>query len=299
VTEFITIVTKSAGSGKQTGTHDPELFKIIERALGGEVVSCQLVTSLLGPIPRRAYRVTLKDGRGIKVRQVSNEGRAEKIASALGQLNPKHFPQLFAREGTTLLLQWMPGKVLNTFAPDDGLYRACGRLLAEIHLTPFEGAIDPKELLLEILPRTLSDVAQMVAWGLLSPEEGAELSLRLQTRIPSDGIPTLIHGDYCGENLILDQKQNICSIDNEALNIGLPEADIARALLRWNLSGREREIFLSGYGELRSLEEYYLSSRFWRQMSLIRSVRFRFRCPGVDHQPELSRLKQTLVEAAP
>jgi hypothetical protein len=65
------------------------------------------------------------------------------------------------------------------------------------------------------------------------------------------------------------------------------------------LTGREREVFLAGYGELRSLAEYYLSDRFWRQMSLIRSVRFRFRCPGVDHRPELSRLKQTLIEAAP
>jgi hypothetical protein len=93
----------------------------------------------------------------------------------------------------------------------------------------------------------------------------------------------------------LDSKA-IYSVDNEALAIGFPEADIARALLRWDLSGAGEQAFLTGYQTLRSLESFNTTRRFWQQVSLIRSVRFRYRCPSADPLPFLNKLKQTLQE---
>jgi hypothetical protein len=278
---------------------DPALFTIIENALGSPVASCQLVTSLPGPFQRFAYRAALKDGRIIKVRRVRDEEKAELISLLLARLGQKHFPQLLARVGPILLLPWLPGKTLNSVSPAKAVYRICGRMLAEIHLIPPPGEMDAEGLLSELLPRLLSDIGKMQDWDLLAPEEAEELSRQLQLGPPAEGTPGIIHGDFCGENLVQGPKQQVFSIDNEALNIGLPEADLARALLRWPLADSDREEFLAGYRELRPLEDYFESARFWRQVSLLRSVRFRFRCPGVDHRPELSLLKQSLEELGP
>jgi hypothetical protein len=290
------VTKKTATPAEQGAFSDPALFGIIENALGSGVASCQLITSLPGPIPRRAYRATLKDGRVVKVRQVRDEARAEVIAGLLGRLGGEHFPPLLARVGAILLLPWIPGKPLNSFSPPKEVYRICGGLLAGIHLTPCSEGIDSEGLLSELLPRLLSDVGKLQDWEVLAPEEAEELSRQLQIGPPVDSTTALIHGDFCGENLVLGRKQTIFSIDNEALNIGLPEADIARALLRWSLTESARQEFLAGYDELRPLADYYDSARFWRLVSLIRSLRFRFRCPGVDLRPELSLLKQTLRE---
>lgn len=277
------------------GGADGELIGMIEREMNSGVVSCRLVTSLRGPSLRRAYCVDLRDGRRIKVRQLWKTQRAGEIEQYLGLMQRRNFPAVLARSGAILLLEWIDGETLNCIPASADLYRRCGRLLARLHSTPVEPEPSAEGLLPRVAPRVRADVAALRDWRLLSPQEAAHLEQDLRQLLPRQAQPCLIHGDFCGENLVSGPNGEIFSIDNEALGIGYAESDLARALLRWSLSPEAQRALLAGYQEERELESFQQHCQFWQLVSLIRSVRFRYRCRDADYRPALTRLRQAIA----
>ena len=273
----------------------PEVAAAVAAELGSEPVSWDLVTKLRGNRLRRAYRVRLADGRTTKVRYFTLSEQAEDVESHLAALGSRSFPRVYCRTGHYMVLEWVPGEALDSVEPEPDLYRECGSLLAQIHLTPLPVKVRARYRLPWRKARLTADVESLRAWGVLTPREAARLADSLRRHIPGGGELHLTHNDFCGENLVLGPDRRIYSIDNEGLKPGIPEADVARTLIRWNLSGQAEEQFLSGYRELRPLDGFPQQRRVWELVSLLGSVRFRYRCKAADFSTPLTQLKSALA----
>jgi thiamine kinase-like enzyme len=274
--------------------HIEELVALVREKMGGAVRSCRLITSLHSRIFRRAYRVELESGRILKVRQFWSEARAGEIEKFLGILKGRHFPKVLSRYGSTLILEWIKGETLTTLPADSELLRRCGRLLAWIHLVPADSEEDDSIQIAHLVPRMLTLAEVLRSWGLISPAECEKLAQMLRQGRPRSTRLCMIQGDFCGENLVKTEDGEIYSIDNEALSLGSPEADLARALLRWGLSEEQENAFLTGYRQLRSTDEFDWQKCFWALVSLLRSVKFRYRSREGDYRPALRHLQEIL-----
>jgi hypothetical protein len=270
----------------------PATIEIIEQATHAKVASCQLVTTLLSPMVRRAYRVQLDNGRIVKVRYHWDEQRLLEIETHLTVLGIHHFPKVLARAGSVLVLEWVDGVPFAEVPSPLPLLRDCGRLLAWMHELPLALDKEPPLSPAKMAPRVCTHIAALRDWGLLSHAESVRLADMVRHGAPDRCSPCLIHGDYCGENLVITPTARIYSIDNEALDVGFAEWDLARALMRWRLSTEARRNLLAGYAEIRPLTSFEHNRLFWEVVSQVRSVAFRRRCRGPNIEPALRRLKQ-------
>jgi aminoglycoside phosphotransferase len=286
------------GQAAQLQFPEPELLELIQRKMGAAVASCQMVTTIISPSPRRAFRVELEDGRLIKVRQLVSEARAQRIKKYLLLLNGRHFPKLLANEDKFLFLEWIDGTPLNSLPEPVKIFEEAGRILGWVHSVPAQRAADEETQLDWLDNKMLPNAEMLKAWKLLSSSEASKLHDFLQAHRPQDNSVGLMHGDFCGENLVLGPKGIIYSIDNESLEIGFPQADVSRALMRWGLEKETRAAFLNGYGECGDLDEFLRQERFWNLVSLLKTVKFRYQCRGANYQSALIKLKTRLSESS-
>ena len=156
-----------------------------------------------------------------------------------------------------LLIDHLPGRPLSEVLRNDlslslraALLRAFGQTLAAIHATPAPPDVPrPAPSWIDFM---LDEAAENLEH--FSVDGTPELLARLQTSRPASVAPTLIHGDYTIDNVLVEGKRVTGIIDWPACAVGDPRYDVALATRRQDeaFDGRPRrddlQAFFEGYG---------------------------------------------------
>lgn len=275
---------------------DEELLALLGEQRG-ELVSVEPLSRLAAPRHRGgAWRLHLRDGGSVKARCLRDAATAERVAGLLAELRHPAFPRLLARRGRGLLLEWIEGRPLDA-SPPDSVLRACARLQVELHRTHVsesralrsgsafvDAQLERSERHLERLRETRS----------LAPGEVDELRRRLAAHRPADAEVGVVHGDFCGENLVLDAAGAPRPVDNEALAVGAVDGDLARTLWRWPLGPDCAARYLEHYAAMRDLDEFRECFPFWALAVRLGSAAHRLGAASGVADPPLAALRTML-----
>jgi GT2 family glycosyltransferase len=245
-------------------------------------------------LARGAWRLRFADGTALKGRALQTEAQADTVARLVASLEPGSFARVLARHGRALLEEWIDGEPLDK-APGGGRHlRACGRMLARIHLgapARVAAVVGPAE-------RHRDGLAGLVQRGALEravAERADALARRYAPRHASTG---LCHGDFAAENLVIRPDGTLCLVDNETLHLGPHDYDLARAWYRWPMSPAQWGEFLSGYGLERDTGPFREHFPYWAVRALGDAAVYRLDGQMVEAAVPLERL-QDLVGACP
>jgi len=208
-----------------------------------EIVDVTFRTSVA---EKRAYRLVFEDGTKAKARLLMGSEHAARwcaLRKAIG--DRPFFSSLLFNIGTSVLEEWVEGRVLSDANLSTSLLFDAGRSLAGIHTVPVpEGGVADASAQASELCALLSVLVQAGAIGV---DAEHRLAARLHTQAPERMRVGLAHHDFCGENLVLHDSRGVVSIDHEWMRIGSLDFDLARALRQWQLEGMQREAFVEGY----------------------------------------------------
>lgn len=214
--------------------------------LGHNAEVAEVITKRSGLQDRLTLRLVLDDGSLLKARWLASKEHAEswnRLRELIG--NSPYLARLLHREGSILLEEWVEGNALAMVdVPDDQLV-AASAVLAQLHsLEVPEGGVASCALEMQWIQELLGS---LVARAGLSAAQAGHLEDKMRRTLPKQTIRGLIHYDFCGENLVAHPLRGVVSIDHEWLCMHSLDFDLARAVHRWNLTGRSREVFLEGY----------------------------------------------------
>jgi aminoglycoside phosphotransferase (APT) family kinase protein len=131
---------------------------------------------------------------------------------------------------------------------------------------------------------------------------------RLLEALPDDRRPTLVHGDYRFDNLIVDRRTGAIRavVDWEIATIGDPVADLATWIACWDEPGDERPALgmrsassAGGFGSRQDLVDlyadasgrrpdhldYYLAFAYWKLACVLQGVAHRYRAGSSGGSP--------------
>jgi len=113
--------------------------------LGSAIVEVAPVSPLRGlDRPRAAFRLTLADGRRLKLRRLRSAERAAELARLVESLRELGVPQVVALRARMLAVDWLAGTPFEAANAEPGRIDEAGTLLARIHATPgFDGLALP------------------------------------------------------------------------------------------------------------------------------------------------------------
>lgn len=255
--------------------------------LGSPVVSASPVSPLRGRgRPLGAFRLELSDARLIKLRRMPDAERAEELERLLGTLAALGFPRVLARRGRLLILEWIPGAPFAAEPETPARIVQAAQLLGSIHRTPsFAGQRLPDER-----PSTTErdrfdqQLSALVRAGRLTERQVDSFRRIARERIPARALHGFTHGDFAPENLVLDASGAVRVVDNEAVQLGILDLDLARVWSRWPMPPASWGRFLVAYGSAsgRSCRDDDLAG--WKLRTLVVSAWYRsaFRLEGAD-----------------
>lgn len=225
---------------------------------------------------RGAFRLVLRDGQQMKGRIVRTTREAERIQALATLLDPKHFPKVLARHGRALLIAWAQGTPATAGQLKAEFFERCGEILGGLH-----SRVVPDEYRARFgfkggdwTGRAKTCVERLAALGVLSSAEAAT-ACSLIAQPPNSRRPSLMHGDFCLENIVIDDDGRLWVVDNENITVDSPDYDALRTWYRWPMSPEQAEPFLRGYrrqaGELTLFDDRY----FWAVAAFSEAAAFR------------------------
>ena len=220
----------------------------LAETLGCEVVKAEPVSPLRRRgHPRAAFRVTLADGRVVKLRRVGEVEEAAELERLLVRLAPVGLPRVLARRRRSLVLEWLDGTPLSSLPDARVPVAAAAELLGCIHAMPPGGSPPAQELARAEGVRAGQQLAQLVAAGALAHTEADDLDQALAQRLPARPDAGIVQGDFAPENLLLDATGRVRVIDNEGVRVGVLDLDLARSWSRWPMADSRWQAFLEAY----------------------------------------------------
>lgn len=242
-------------------------------------------------MPTRAtFRLGFADGSTCKGRVLQTERQAAMVVRLTSELAPGSVARVLASRGRALLEEWIAGTPLDQ-APDvAGHLRRCGRLLAMIHAgAPVEerptGDAEPRAGLVALVERHA-----------LEPDIAERAERLARHHAPAHASRGRCHGDFAAENIVLRPDGTLCLIDNETLDLGPLDYDLARAWYRWPISPEAWDELLAGYGEVRSAAAFRAHFPYWAVRALADAARYRLDALPAEADVPLWRLR-ALVES--
>jgi aminoglycoside phosphotransferase len=241
---------------------------------------------------RLTYRIDLPSGETIKARLVEDEATAQRLFALRRDL-PTAFVPAFAHLGAVLLERWVPGDVVRGQHLTQALVEQAATLLGELHATP--------SVLGETLPtaqptaswreRTAADLAGIVAAGEIDRSQAAALLATLDHADPGTSMGGLVHTDFCGENMVVDDRGSLHVVDNERIGIDSLSYDFARSWYRWALPARLWASFREVYGTCTASAEQVETLPFWSIVAVVQSAALRLRADRAWARAALDRLR--------
>ena len=243
--------------------------------LGGEIESALELTRLVSTSPRKAsFKLTLRDGRQVKARRHRTADSFSSVVALLPLLEPLPFSRCIAGAGRVTIEQWVEGIPLAVQGVSAARAREAGDLLGRVHTTT-----DLPGSLLAQLPTGNwyadsigTHLQELVAAGALSSPQGATLLAMAHASQPASFDTGLIHGDFCADNMVVDGSGRVFVVDNESLQLGALDFDLARCWARWPMSPESRSAFTVGYARHRALDGLAAHARFWAIKALSQSI---------------------------
>jgi aminoglycoside phosphotransferase len=242
-----------------------------------------------------AFRLQFEGGRVLKGRRLQTLTEALRTEYILQCIDHPAFPKVLARHDCAILTEWIDGTALDRKPLTAQLARECGALQGLLHGVPL-----PRDNPYEPLRARRSEPAlrdrceQLTRAGLLETDDAqALLDLALQ-HAPMSCAEGFTHGDFCGENIVLQPAGTLCVIDCDALAVDALDYDLGRTWYRWPMAAALRDAYLSGYESMRSVHDFVTHFAYWAIAATLAGAAFRLR-----HRPDaiaapVSRLRQLL-----
>ncbi len=255
--------------------------------LGGEIESTHELTRLVSARRCKAsFKLILRDGRIFKARRFMNADRFSSALALAPLLENLPFARCIASRGMATVEQWIEGTALDARCMTADLARQAGDLLGRVHtIADLPGA---SLVQLPGVDRYVDTIAthlqELVGAGVLSGSQARKLEETALACRPESFDTGLIHGDFSADNMVFDGSGRLFVVDNESLQSGALDYDLARCWARWPMSKTLRRAFIAGYGRHRSLEGLAAHDRFWAIVALSQSIAIHRRydepCPG-------------------
>jgi thiamine kinase-like enzyme len=241
---------------------------------------------------RASFRLNLVDGRVFKGRQFVSTDKMSSLTKLLGRLQEFPFSPLIASQGIATLETWIEGVPLAIQDVQDEHIAMSASILCRLHNVD---DFNEDEAFMPVsnrvsLDRVKTDIQKLKQKGLLLSGSAENLIGMVEQDIPVDLEMGIIHTDLHPGNMVVTPDGKIVVIDNEHLDIGPLDYDVARTWSRWPMNGSQRKVFRTNYEEFRSFEPFLTHERFWAIQSLSRtaSIQARF---GRVNQMALDRLQ--------
>lgn len=221
---------------------------------------------------RLAYRVDLRDGATMKVREYEDEDTARSVFELNADLGPV-FAGVVARYGCVVIEEWIEGESL---APRDE-YRAieeAGAILGRLHASHPQrssGRVDTGRWRRE----AVADLDLLRQAGCVRRGDADLLLGVVEETDPGEASTAVIHFDFCAENMIRDGSGALRVVDNELLCIGPRGLDLGRTFHRWPAAAENWSRFFAGY---QSQAGDPGAARFWRIVAALLGARVFLQC---------------------
>ena len=267
--------------------------------LGSAVVAAQPITALIVPGSSRfALRLWLADGRVVKLRRPKRPEKAARAWSHVQRLRDPPFPRLLVRTREILVEEWIDGASLGRASPAATELAAAGRLLARLHRTPLgDPAVARRKAPADLARATIARLAVLCERRLLADAVAERLTDAARRYAPAAARIALTHNDLCGENLVIDATGTLRVIDNETIDVGFVDYDLARTWYRWRLDAAAWASFVAAYVEAGGAKPVARRLPFWRIAAVAKSAVVRAAAAPADLEVALSRLRELAVPA--
>ena len=243
----------------------------------------------------RCFRVRLADGRFVKARRLESPLHAEHVERLSNLLDPRWCPPVLARRGSGLLTEWVGGWPL-TPVPGPPLLRECGALQATVHRTALSAELHrgAERRVRDWSGRLAGTLEELSIRGALSDRDARRAVELATTQAPADVSRTVVHGDFCPDNLVVGSRGGVHVVDNETLTIHAPEYDLARTWYRWPMTPEQWGHYAEGYGDQATLQAFVRHFAHWAVIVLTGASLFRLRGGTPEADYPLRRLRQVL-----
>lgn len=254
---------------------DTDIQKAVE-ILEGEIDASEEITGLRAPGKRRAcFRLRLKDGRIVKGRRFASVEKRETFTSLCPALDRLPFSRVLAAHGAATIEEWVPGTPVE---PDDlvgGFTGDLATVLGNLNRRPI-----PREASTAKIRgvnwhtnRLRNFLAELTTQGHVNSTFTTKIFDLASDNQPPDFECGVIHTDFHPQNMVLREQNEICTIDNEGLRIGVLDFDIARCWRRWPMTREQRNVFRQAYGHFRCLDSFLAHQKFWSISTLALTAR--------------------------
>ena len=233
--------------------------------LGSPPVEAEPLTGQPATTSRRAsWKVRLEDGRILKARQLESTRRGTTLEQLSGLLSDPPFAAVLGRRGDALLEEWVPGPTLDTMAMTPDLAESVGLILGRVARAGVGNPLIDNHIRLatSLWQKLEGALADLRAAGAISADTCGSLLERARANAPDVLEAGLVHLDFKAQNLILTPAGPRI-IDNELVDHGPLDMDLARTWYLWPMSAAQQARFLRGYGRMRSPRSFLLHEVFW------------------------------------
>lgn len=269
------MVTAGASSRPDAPTaHLAEDLRELVRTAGLDIAEFVEIGPVRGaPYGKHTYRLRLGDGGSLKGRTCHSSRRAARYARLSRRLDPHRFPRVVSRSGNALLEEWVEGRPLTTAEWTNERVRECGEILGRLHRNDRRPPPRWRTPALEL--RRLQDrIGGLVEAGALTRHEADWLCAAAEASLPPRIDWGLVHGDFCAANIVIRPSGTLAVVDNESLDLGALDGDLARTWYRWPQDHEQRRVFAEGVERHRCTDGFRASRTYWIIRELTGSARF-------------------------
>lgn len=238
--------------------------------LGFTPLNSELLTTFAEHrLGRRTHRVTTNANCVVKVRCLSEEWRVERLCRMRASTDGVRLSPMLARSGRVMVEDWIHGKPLDDFPEDDDVLRKAASLLAQLHSCRVDDSSPGSGISSEVVQQRMDWLRQ---GGILEQSLLRALELVFENPSAWRGPRGLVHGDFCGENLVQDVNGEVWSVDNENLDLDFLDYDLGLSWYRWPLSPEQWGRFLNYYE--RSSQRTVSDLDFWKAVAVVKGLYF-------------------------
>ena len=255
-----------------------DLLALIEQ-LGSPVNKIEpLTTQPCHDQARGSWKLQLADGRTVKARRLETQVRAETLERLSELFGDLPLNRVLAHQGNGLIEEWLPGPCLDSLPLTLDLAETVGEMLGKIaRAGQGNPLLEPQRRNLDTRWQKLEQALhKLVASRLLSSEAGILLLKKAQANKPDRLDSGLVHLDFQPRNLVLTHDGPRV-IDNELLDIGILDQDLARTWYLWPMTAPQQTRFLRGYEKFRSPQLFLLHELFWSIQTLASATAYAHR----------------------
>lgn len=243
----------------------------IRAALGRHGLAPRRIV-LISPLGERkgrrlAYRVETTDGQIVKAREFECEGEAHRVVELRAGLEEAFAPVL-ARYGAVLIEEWIEGVPLIGLDWESWVADA-GALFGRLHASaPREPATVSTRAWVEAAD---SDLLKLVAAGALDTEDASRVRAGIRRHDPGVARTSLVHMDFCADNMLIDATGRLRVIDNEQFAISPAGLDLGRTFHLWPMTAGTWRRFDRAYRS--SAPAAPAATEFWRLIATLLGAR--------------------------